>query len=178
MHFSRSLGRYVSLTPGFSLGVGKEAPSRGFSHAVRVSALLLLILAAGLSYSCDREVIPDNNEGIEAKPMGTLRVWFKISHPWIPPRRIIRTELHVAKDAMEIYKGNFIQSANVTSFQDVYFFYLEPGSYYYEAVISCICEGDSCSAGGFPGNKWGTKHTMGKLDIREDQVTQVIPTFQ
>lgn len=136
-----------------------------------------ILLAALLLAGCEPDV-PDNNSGIEAKPTGTLRVLFKISHPWIPVNRVVRAELHVAKDGMEIYKGNFIQSANVTSFQDVYFFYLEPGSYYYEAVIACICGGDSCSAGGFPGNKWGTKHTMGKFNIEEDKVVQVIPLFQ
>ncbi|TSA35805.1 MAG: hypothetical protein D4R64_08995 [Porphyromonadaceae bacterium] len=142
------------------------------------SGLLAIFLAAILIAACAREDVPDDNGGIEAKPTGTLRVLFKISHPWIPVNRIVRAELHVAKDAMEIYKGNFIQSANVTSFQDTYFFYLDPGTYYYEAVIACICGGDSCSAGGFPGNKWGTKHTMGKFDIKEDEVTQVIPLFQ
>jgi hypothetical protein len=140
---------------------------------LRLFALAILLLTA-----CEPNDVPENNSGIEAKPQGTLRVLFKISHPWIPVRRIVRAELHVAKDATEIYKGNFIQSANVTSFQDLYFFYLEPGSYYYEAVIACLCEGDSCSAGGFPGNKWGTKHTMGKFNIEEDKVVQIIPSFQ
>ena len=92
---------------------------------LRLFALAILLLTA-----CEPNDVPENNSGIEAKPQGTLRVLFKISHPWIPVRRIVRAELHVAKDATEIYKGNFIQSANVTSFQDLYFFYLEPGSYY------------------------------------------------
>jgi hypothetical protein len=138
-----------------------------------------ILLAFGLLLAaCNPSDLPDDTNGIEARPTGTLRVLFRISHPWIPVNRIIRSELHVAKDAMEIYKGNYIQSANVTSFQETYFFYLEPGSYYYEAAIACICDGDSCSAGGFPGNKWGTKHTMGTFTIEENKVTEVIPTFQ
>jgi hypothetical protein len=144
-----------------------------FKYRLLVFLLAILVIAA-----CEPTEVPDNNNGIEAKPTGTLRVLFKISHPWIPVNRIVRAELHVAKDAIEIYKGNFIQSANVTSFQDTYFFYLEPGSYYYEAAIGCICEGDSCSAGGFPGNKWGTKHTTGKFYIEADKVVQIIPLFQ
>ncbi len=138
---------------------------------------IVLILAVLAAAACDPEEPPDGG-GLQAEPTGTLRVLFKLSHPWIPPERLIRTELHVARDAMEIYKGNFIQSANVTSFQEVYFFYLEPGTYYYEAVEACICGGDSCSAGGFPGNKWGTKHTMGKFLIQEDEVTAVTVLFQ
>ena len=114
--------------------------------------LFPILLSAVLLAACEPADVPDGGGGIEAVPTGTLRVLFRISHPWIPVNRIIRSELHVARDAMEIYRGNFIQSANVTSFQDTYFFYLEPGTYYYEAVIACICGGDSCSAGGFPGN--------------------------
>lgn len=139
---------------------------------------LMLLLAVMLTAACSREEVPGNGSGIVAKPTGTLRVLFDISHPWIPANRIVRSELNVARDAIEIYKGNFIQSANVTSYQNVYFFYLEPGNYYYEAVIACLCGGDSCSAGGFPGNQWGTRHTMGKFTIERDQVVQVIPTFQ
>ncbi len=137
-----------------------------------------VVMAVTLLCACEPADLPEDEGGIDGVPTGTLRVLFKISHPWIPVNRIIRAELHVAKDAIEIYKGNFIQSANVTSFQDTYFFYLEPGTYYYEAVIACICEGDSCSAGGFPGNKWGTKHTMGKFNIEVDKTVQVIPLFQ
>jgi hypothetical protein len=144
----------------------------------KTKGLIWAVILALLLVSCGPADEPDHGGGLEAAPTGTLRVIFKISHPWIPVDRIVRAELHVAKDAMEIYKGNFVQSANVTSFQSEYFFYLEPGSYYYEAVIACICGGDSCSAGGFPGNQWGTKHTMGKFTIMDKTVTQVIPTFQ
>ena len=145
---------------------------------MKKTVLIWAVLLALLLISCGPADEPDNGGGLEAAPTGTLRVIFRISHPWIPVKRIVRAELHVARDAIEIYKGNFIQSANVTSFQDEYFFYLEPGSYYYEAVIACLCGGDSCSAGGFPGNQWGTKHTMGKFTISEKTVTQIIPTFQ
>jgi hypothetical protein len=139
---------------------------------------MVAFLAVVLAASCTPEDLPDNDDGIQAKPTGTLEVWFKISHPWLPLDKIVPAELHVATDAMEIYKGNYIQSANVTNYQNRYYFYLEPGSYYYEAVIACLCGGDSCSAGGFPGNQWGTKSTMGKFTIEKDKMVQVIPFFQ
>ncbi|MCD6331938.1 MAG: hypothetical protein J7L89_01570 [Bacteroidales bacterium] len=139
--------------------------------------LALSLVVVGLQ-SCETDSLPTTPEGIEAEPVGTLRVWFKISHPWLPLDRIVRTGLHVAKDGMEIYKGYYLQSANVTDFQENYFFYLAPGNYYYEASIACICGGDSCSAGGFPGNQFGSKHTMGRFTIEKDQVTTIIPTFQ
>ncbi len=140
--------------------------------------LLTFCLLVIIVSSCDNDPIIDPPQGLEAEPIGTLRVWFKISHPWLPLDRIVRTDLHVAKDGMEIYKGNYLESANVTDFQDNYFFYLPPGTYYYEAGIACICGGDSCSAGGFPGNQFGGKFTMGKFTITEGEVTTVTPTFQ
>jgi hypothetical protein len=152
------------------------ASNRGSETMKKI--ILAVLIAAMLIASCDPTEIPDNDGDINAKPTGTLRVEFRITHPWIPVNRIIPAELHVAKDAMEIYKGNFIQSANVTSFQNTYFFYLEPGSYYYEAAIACLCGGDSCSGGGFPGNQWGTKHAMGNFTIEKDKVVQIIPSFQ
>ena len=143
---------------------------------VRYLAIITLIIASCIS--CDTDRIDLDEEKIDSEPIGTLQVNFKISHPWIPKRRIIRTDLHIAKNGIEVYKGNYIESANVTDFQENYFFYLSPGTYYYEAGISCICGGDSCSAGGFPGNQFGEKHTMGQFTIKVDEVTSVTPTFQ
>jgi len=140
--------------------------------------LLALILTVVIPSSCEKDEIEDTTNELEVEETGTLRVWFKLSHPWIPIDRIVRTDLHVAADGVEIYKGNYLQSANVTDFQEDYFFYLAPGTYYYEAGIACICEGDSCSAGGFPGNKFGGKHTMGRFTIKADEQTTIIPTFQ
>ena len=140
--------------------------------------LVLAALLIALACACEKESIKEDPNDQQAGPQGTLRVIFRISHPWLPVDRIVPTELHVAKDGVEIYKGNYLQSANVTDFQDEYIFYLEPGTYYYEAAIGCICEGDSCSAGGFPGNQFGTKHTMDKFTIYDDEITTVIPTFQ
>ena len=139
------------------------------------SCMCLLMLFA---ISCDKDPIGDTIYGGEADPMGTLHVVFKISHPWLPRSRIVRTDLHIATNGVEVYKGNYIQSANVTDFQEEYFFHLTPGTYYYEAGIACICGGDSCSAGGFPGNQFGGKYTMDRFTVFDDKVTKVIPTFQ
>ena len=140
--------------------------------------LLALSLIMMVTASCEPDIIEETESNIEADPVGTLRVVFKISHPWLPLEKIVRTGLHIATDGVEIYKGNYIESANVTDFQDNYFFYLSPGTYYYEAGIACICGEDSCSAGGFPGNQWGGKHTMGKFTVKEDEMTTITPTFQ
>lgn len=112
-----------------------------------------------------------------AGPVGTLVVDFPITHSWLPTNRIVRTDLHIAKNAMEMYRGNYFQSANVTDSQQKYSFYLPPGNYYLQASIACLCEGDSCSAGGFPGNKWGQKHASYTFTIAEDQITELLIRF-
>ena len=139
---------------------------------VYIGLIMVLVII-----SCDREIeIPDTNQ--TKTTTGTLLVEFKITHPWLSPEKIIRISLNVAKTGGDIYKGNYLQSANVRNTQELYLFYLTPGSYYYEAGIACICGGDTCSAAGFPGNQWGTKHTMGTFIIKANEITTIIPTFR
>ena len=128
--------------------------------------------------SCDPTgVNTDIIEVTEPEPTGTLVVDFPITHQWLPTNRIIRSDLHIANNAYDLYRGNYIQSANVTSSQQKYSFYLAPGNYYLVAGIACLCEGDSCSAGGFPGNKWGQKFASYNFTIEDDQTTDVIIRF-
>lgn len=133
----------------------------------------MILLIAG----CTKDGLPDDMDGPSATPMGKLQVKFEITHPWIPSDRIIRAGLHVAKTAMEMYRGEYIQSANVNNTNLYYSFNLEPGTYYVEAIIACICGGDSCSAGGFPGYAPAFKHTTEPFTIVEDEVTTVVPNF-
>ena len=140
--------------------------------------LLALSMLAVTVLSCEFDPIDDSTEGEKAEPQGTLRVLFKKSHVWLPEDKMVRTDLHIARDGTEIYKGNYLYSANVNDYQESYDFHLPTGTYYYEAGIACICGGDTCSAAGFPGNQFGGKHTMGKFTIYEDEITTVTPTFQ
>lgn len=136
---------------------------------------VLMVLAMA---SCDPTgVNTDIIEVTEAEPIGTLVVDFQITHQWIPTDRIIRSDLHIALNAYDLYRGKYIQSANVTSSQQKYFFFLPPGDYWLVAGIACLCEGDSCSGGGFPGNKWGQKFMSNKFNIKEDETTDVTIRF-
>ncbi len=128
--------------------------------------------------SCDPESLTDPIVDTTEVYLGVLEVQFEIKHVWIPKERIIRVGLHVAKTSDLLNRGDYIQSANVTNNMPAYSFHLPPGTYYYEAIIACICGGDSCSAGGFPGNQFGQKHTMGKFNIYDQETTVVRPTFQ
>jgi hypothetical protein len=139
---------------------------------------LLYLFAIVILGSCQPEKLPDEIDTTQADPVGTLQVKFEIKHPWIPKGRIIRAGLHIAPTAMELFRGEYIQSANVNNYNEFYTFHLPPGSYYLEAIIACICGGDSCSAGGFPGYAPSTKHTAEKFLITEDETTTVIPNFQ
>lgn len=140
--------------------------------------LIFLLSALIMGSSCEKEDGTIPSGGVNTLETGTLHVWFKISHPWLSEEDIVRAGLHVAKNAFDIYRGAYLYSANVSDGQENYYFYLEPGTYYYEAIISCKCGGDTCSAAGFAGNQWGTRHTMDRFEIKREKVTQVIPTFQ
>ncbi len=139
--------------------------------------LLYVLLAVGLACCEPSGTDPNETDNRPADPTGTLVADFPITHLWIPANRIIRTDLHIALNAMEMYRGNYVQSANVINSQQQYSFYLAPGNYYLEASIACLCGGDSCSAGGFPGNQWGQKHTSYTFTIEEDKTTEVIIRF-
>lgn len=127
---------------------------------------------------CEPDIIDDTLIDDTEVLMGKLTVNFHMKHIWIPPSRIIRVGLHIATTAQLLYQGDYMQSANVTDAQQFYTFSLAPGSYYYEAIIACLCEGDSCSAGGFPGNQYGMKHIMGIFDIVDDEITMIKTVFQ
>lgn len=146
------------------------------NNLIMKKVLLIMIVLAIVA--CDPFDIDPGEIIIEPEnPTGTLAVDFPITHQWIPTDRIIRTDLHVATDVYELYKGNYIQSVNVTNSQEKYFFFLPPGEYWLVAGIACLCDGDSCSAGGFPGNKWGQKFTSYNFIIEQDKTTDVIIRF-
>ena len=139
---------------------------------------LIFIIGIILIAGCQPVDISDDIIEIEANPVGTLQVKFEIKHTWIPSDRIIRAGLHISTSAMELYRGEYMQSANVNNYNEYYTFKLAPGTYYFEAIIACMCGGDSCSAGGFPGYAPAMKHTMENFTIKEDETTTVVPNFQ
>ncbi|MCD6346167.1 MAG: hypothetical protein J7L96_01975 [Bacteroidales bacterium] len=144
-----------------------------------LSCRILLFLAfLAMQPACEPEKIIDPHVDDTHVAIGILQVEFQIKHIWIPSDRIVRVGLHVAESAQLLFRGDFLQSANVTDNKQYYTFNLAPGTYYYEAIIACLCGGDSCSAGGFQGNQFAQKHTMGKFEIVEDETTLVKPTFQ
>jgi len=140
----------------------------------------ILSILAGLVFlvSCDPEVIPVDTGGDDpAKVVGTLEIEFRVPTSILPPYRVLRADLSVAKDAESLYKGKFLQMANVYNSQMTYTFNLAPGTYYYQAGIICIAEGDSCTAASFPGGTYGMKWAIGTAEVKQDKTTHVIPQF-
>jgi hypothetical protein len=145
---------------------------------IKKSALWIL---AGLLFliSCDNTPVipPDPTDETTPKIVGTLEVEFRVPGSFLPPSRVLRADLSLAKDAESLYKGHFLQTANVYNSKLVYTFDLPPGQYYYQAGIICVAEGDSCSAASFPGGKFGMKWAIGTAEVKQDKTTHIIPQF-
>ncbi len=146
---------------------------------IKKSALWIL---AGLLFliSCEPTIVdPVDPNGNNNKPkiLGTLEVEFRVPSSFLPPSRVLRADLSIAKDAESLYRGHFLQMANVYNSKLVYTFDLAPGVYYYQAGIICVAEGDSCTAASFPGGTLGMKWAIGTAEVKQDKTVRVIPQF-
>ena len=127
--------------------------------------------------ACDHDPFIDNNQRGETTT-GVLEVLFKFPYVPLPANKIHRVDLSLALSADSLYKGLFISSANVSDGKDLYRFVLTPGSYYYQAAITCSCQADSCLWGGFPGGQWGKRWAIDKVDVILGEVIRESPSFQ
>lgn len=109
---------------------------------------------------------------------GVLEVDFKLPYVPLPKNKIHRIDLSIARSADSLYKGLFISSANVSDSKSLYRFVLAPGSYYYQAAITCSCQADSCLWGGFPGGQWGKRWAIDQVNVILGEVIRESPSFQ
>lgn len=137
-----------------------------------LAGLLLLI-------SCDKTPVTpvDPPDVTTPKITGILEIEFRVPGSFLGPSRVLRADLSIAKDAESLYKGRFLQMANVYNSKLVYQFTLSPGTYYYQAGIICIAGSDSCSAASFPGGKFGMKWAVGTAQVKQDQTIHIVPQF-
>ncbi len=119
----------------------------------------------------DDGIVPPNTTGV-------LEVEFKLPYVPLPLNKIHRIDLSIARSADSLYRGKFISSANVSDNKSLYRFVLPPGSYYYQAAITCSCQADSCLWGGFPGGQWGVRWAIDKVDVLLGEVIRESPSFQ
>ncbi len=139
--------------------------------------MIVLLIPALLA--CNQEEIPGEGSITKIKSTtGRGKFDFTVQVKNIPESGLHRIDLSLAKDAMSLYRGEFIASANVSDVQTIYVFSLPPGEYYWQAGITCTSTGDTCLWGGFPGGRYGTLWTLGTIDIELDKTTLQKICFQ
>lgn len=139
---------------------------------------LLIICLASIIPACDPdEDIIDPDENFRTGFYGSVNLEFPIEDMHVPLRCIKRSDLSIAYTADSLYRKEYLTVANVSDYQSLYKFSLEPGSYYYQAAKTCICGGDTCLWGGYPGGQNGMIYTMAKIDVSIGIITYDKITF-
>jgi len=138
-----------------------------------------IILLISLLAACD-PVIDDNGIDNVIIPAnhGSLEFRFILPEYKIPKENIHRISLSFAYTVDSLYKGQYFSKINVSDFQEVYTVYFPEREYYYDAVITCSCGGDTCLNGGFPGGRFGMKHNFNKFTIENQKSTVIETHFQ
>ena len=130
-----------------------------------------LFLAILILYGCDPEddiYNPDVNT--HTSLYGTVQLDFPIDDRHVPHRCIKRSDLSIAYTADSLYRKEFVTVANVSNYQSLYEFSLEPGTYYYQAAKTCICARDTCMWGDYPGGQNGMVWTMSSFEITSGKI--------
>jgi len=140
---------------------------------------IIAILFIGFLAACD-PVIDDNGIDNVIIPAnhGSLEFRFILPVYEIPKENIHRISLSFAFSVDSLYRGQFFRKINVSDSQEVYTLYFLPDEYYYDAVITCSCAGDTCLNGGFPGGRFGMKHNFNRFNIENQKSTVIETHFQ
>ena len=124
-----------------------------------MAGLLLAII------SCNPDTPVDPDQTLKDQNAGTVEFDFPVPDRIAPAEGIHRIDLSLATSAYELYRGDFLISANMSDRERTYTFKLLPGDYYYQAGITCSCMGDTCLWAGFPGGRFGAKWAMDRITI-------------
>lgn len=127
--------------------------------------LMFTLIMINLCQGCepDEPVNPDDNPS--NSEFGIVEFDFGNPARNVPSDGVHRIDLSIAVNAYNLYRGDFLISANVTDRERIYTFNLLPGDYYYQAGVTCTCLGDTCLWDNFPGGRYGSKWTMGQISI-------------
>ncbi len=138
----------------------------------------IIFLIGILLVSCNPDDdITGSSNAIIPPDYGFVEVEFlKPEYKRIPKQNIHRVSLGFAYTVDSLYRGEFFRKVNVSDYQKNYKIILPAGEYYYEAVITCSCGGDTCLNGGFPGGEFGMKYDFLDFFV-EDQKTTIIKTI-
>jgi len=143
----------------------------------KLNAILFLLLATIMS--CEDKNIINNTTSPEFPPNhGILEFHFVIPEYNIPEEKVHRISLSLSYDVEGLYRSEYFHKENVSDYREQYEIVLPEGSYYFDAVITCSCGGDTCLNGGFPGGQFGMKHAFDKFAILDQGTTVVKTVFQ
>lgn len=144
--------------------------------------VLLVIVTFGLltvASSCnDEDPNIEIGPGGMPKNYGILEVDFELPEYQLIQKGIKRVDLALCYTMDSMYRGDFFFRTNVSDAKQLYQFQLPAGQYFYQAVITCTCGGDSCVFGGFPYGYGGLKYTFDKVIVENGEKTYSKPTFQ
>lgn len=145
---------------------------------MKKTAAIIIFLITSL-VSCD-DTNSINNISIPEIPPdhGILEFQFVVPEYSIPEKNVHRVSMNLSYDVEALYRGEYFFKENVSDYIEQYQILLPEGSYYYDAVITCSCAGDTCLNGGFPGGQFGMKHAFDKFTINDQGTTVVKTVFQ
>ena len=139
--------------------------------------MILVPVVMALIIGCTPDE-PDNPDDIPTDPnLGTVEFDFAIPARNVPATGVHRIDLSIAANAYNLYRGDFLISANVTDRERIYTFNLPPGDYYYQAGVTCTCLGDTCLWDNYPGGRYGTKWTAGQISVVKGERLQKVLKF-
>jgi len=143
----------------------------------KTAAIFLLLVYSMVS--CDDNNIINNTTNPEFPPnYGILEFHFVMPEYKIPAEKVHRISLNLSYNIEALYRSEFFHKENVSDYQEQYEIFLPVGSYYFDAVITCSCTGDTCLNGGFPGGQFGMKHAFDKFTILDQGTTVIKTVFQ
>jgi hypothetical protein len=135
-------------------------------------ALFFLILVG-----CEPNIPVDPDGTSTEQNIGTVEFDFPVPVRSAPSSGIHRIDLSLAGSSYDLYRGDFLISANVSDRERTYSFKMVPGDYYFQAGITCSCLGDTCLWDGYPGGRFGTKWMMDRITIVKGEKLSKTITF-
>ena len=145
----------------------------------RLWKLWIVLVVGFVLNGCVEEKPFTGSEGVPLpENYGILEVEFKLPVYQLIQDGIRRVDLAVCNSMDEMYRDIFFYHSNVSDVKQIYQIYLPEGRFYYQAIITCTCGGDSCIQAGFPYGYGGLKFAFDKVDIIKGEITRSQPSFQ
>lgn len=146
---------------------------------IRIAKMIITTCIIICFTQCDDNNVEFNDKVPTDDKKGTLEIQFnfpKFNH--LPMDFVHRSSLCIGLSPDSIFQQKFIDCENVSDVKDTYKFRLDPGTYFYQAGITCSAPGDSCLWGGFPGGRMGIRWVLTRVIIESNKKTISVPIFQ